>query len=377
MRINYLTNRQLSPDGDGGGGSSTFVPLGDIDAEEEKTTETDETKKADLDKAAADQAAADAKKAEDDAAAAKEAENKKPKEKEPETPNGEEGSGDSSDDASFWDEVDTLRGETLDVDFGDVDPETPEGALIYEKAVRLDEMAKFEGWLGDAYPRALAYLTHITNGGKEEDFFKTAGEPTTLPTEAELEADVEKQKDIVVKNLKAKGNTEKQIERIIKGSIIDDDLEEMAKAALQEESNRQAAAIKAVQDKSAADNAVRDKQIKELTGYVNQVISTGRLDNIIIPEKDRIPFAQAVNSSIRFENGKFYAVTEVNPENATEVFKEKFFSYKKGNLTDLIDKAARTANTSRLKKTITENKKPLGGGTRNEERFTSLAEMED
>jgi hypothetical protein len=384
MFIEFLKQRQLNSGATGEGGS--FVALEDIDAEEQKENLTPDEIKAqqdanktpeDLEKAAAEQAAADQKKIDEEEAAAAEAKKKKeaeavdppPADPDPEDPEGA---------SSFWDDVDKLRGEALEVDFGDVDPETPEGALIYEKAVRANELNKFEQYLETAHPRAYAYLAHIMDGGTEEDFFKTAGEPGTLPTEAELEADIEQQKAILTRNLKAKGVSDKSISTIIKTAITEDDLEEQAKAALKEETDYEAARLKEIHERTAQETATRQAQIKQMTDYVGNVMSTGKLDNITIPEKDRLPFAQAVNNSIRYENGKFLMVTELNQENVIATFKEKFFSYKKGDLKDLIQQEARTQNTNRLKRQVPEgNKKPLGSGQKHESAITALGEMDE
>ncbi len=377
MFIEFLRQRQLHPEpGEGGAAAPEFIPLGDIDAEEEVVS--DDTKKADLEKAAADQKAADDKKAEEDAAAEEAKKSKDKPKPEDETPPADDAEDLTGDEGTFWDDVDKLRGEALDVDFGDVEPDSPEGALIYEKAIRMDELNKFEQDLKDNNPRAYAFLTHILDGGKEEDFFKVAGEPGTLPTEEELEADIEKQKDIVTRNQKAKGNSDKAIERIIKGAIADDDLEELAKEALKEEATRQDKALKEVA--AAAERETKEKaaQIDVLSRYVNDVAATGKLDNIIIPEKDRKPFAKTITDNVRYENGKFLLVTELNDKNAIQVFKKEFFNYKGGNLTDLIEKAARTENTKRLQRSIPQNKKPLSNnGQRNESLLPTLGEMED
>lgn len=374
MYLRFLNQRQLSPE-PGGEGSKEFVPLGDIDAEEEKTSvETPAKPPVDLEKAAADQAAADLKKAEDEAAKAL-AETAKKATPPVDVSVAEE---EPIDEGSFWDDVNKLRGEAIEVDFGDIDPDTPEGALIYEKAVRTDELNKFEQYLETTHPRAFAYLAHILDGGKEEDFFKVAGDPATLPTEAELENSIDIQKDVITRNLKAKGMTDKVISTIIKTAVVDDELEEMSKTALTEEAKKQADAIAAVKTASETSTKERQEQINEMAKYVSDVTATGKLENIIIPEKDRVPFAKAVNESIRYENGKFLMVTELNQENIMQSFKEKFFSFKKGNLDDLIDKAARTANTSRLKRSIPEGgKKPLANGQQHSSTFVSLGDMED
>jgi hypothetical protein len=361
--------------------SDGFVSLEDIDAEEENPAAAQ--KQADLEAAAlqkeADDKAADDQKALD----AKAAEDAKKKEDEESAASAEAGEGEDTDpenveDGSFWDDVDKLRGEALDVDFGDVDPSTPEGALIYEKAVRMDEIAKFEQHLATTNPRAYAFMTHILDGGKEEDFFKIAGEPGTLPTEAELQNSVDIQKDILTQEYKSKGLGDKVIAATIKALVTDDELEEAATEALKNRVKAQEEGVKAIQENAKQEAALREGQIKEMNDYIGQVVNTGKIGNIIIPEKDRTAFAKEFASSIRIENGQFVSVTPVTQETAEQVFKEKFFSFKKGNIADLVEKAAATANTKRLVRTLPNGgKKPLGTGQRQESNITTMGEMED
>lgn len=366
--------RQLSP----GDGTDSFIALEDIDAEEENPEAVQ--KQADLDKAASEQEQKEKAEAEtaQKIAADKTAE-EEAKKKEAETSTlTSEGDEVDSEDGSFWEDVDKLRGEALEVDFGDIDPNTPEGALIYEKAVRQDEIAKFEQHLADTNPRAYAFLTHILDGGKEEDFFKLAGEPGTLPTEAELQNSVDIQKEILTQDYKAKGLGDKAIAATIKALITDDELEEAATEALKNQTKAREEGIKAVQAQSELETQHRTEKIKEMNDYVSSIVNTGKIDNIIIPEKDRLPFAKAFASSIRIENGQFVSVTPVTNETVTQVFKEKFFSFKKGNITDLIEKAAATANTKRLVRTIPNgNKKPLGSGQRQNNDLVTMGDMED
>lgn len=366
-----------------GGTGDGFVSLEDIDAEEENPDVIAAAEKAaaDLEKAAADKVIADKAEADQKVLDDKAAADAKKKEEEEAAASAGAGEGTPPEDeneGSFWDDVDKLRGETLDVDFGEVDPATPEGALLYEKAARADELAKFEDSLAKSNPRAYAFLTHILDGGKEEDFFKLAGEPGTLPTEAELVNSVDLQKDIVTQDMKAKGVSDKVIAMTIKSAITDDELEEMAKDALKDTAKRKEDGIKAVEANAKQESEFRAEKISEMNDYISGIVSTGKIDNIIIPEKDREPFAKAFASSVRIENGQFVSVTPLTNDTIAEVFKEKFFSYKKGNIADLVEKAAATANTKRLIRNIPGgNKKPLGSGQKQENALVTMGDMED
>lgn len=372
-----LRQRQLSPDGDGGGGQP-FVSLEDLD----EVTDAEAQKIVDLEKAEAEKKAADDKAASEAEAQRliDEATEAAKKGTELETSEDKEPKDDdvTDEDESFWADVDKLRGEAIEVEFGDVDPVSPEGVLIYEKAVRADEIEKFENYIKETNPRAYAYMDHILKGGTEEEFFKVAGDALTLPTEAELENSVDLQKDILTRSLKARGNSDKQIERIIAGSIADDDLEEQAKEALKEEAKRQTDGVEALRLQTEQEQTLKAAKIKEMSDYIGEVVKTGKIDNIMIPEKDRAEFAKAFSGSVRIENGKFVTVTEISNDNIAQLMKEKFFSFKNGDLSGLIEKAAATANTKRLQRTITTTQpKPLGRGARQESGLTTMADLDD
>jgi hypothetical protein len=380
MYTNRIFNlRQLNKDQESGGGEP-FMSIEDLDIAEDEAAKG-QSKIPNLEEEAAKQDKEEKKPEEGDPKPEDKPEDKKPEEKKPATdpePVTDPEDKEPETEGTFWDDVDALRGEALDVDFGDVDPASPEGALVYEKAVRADELQKFEDNLAAAHPRAYALIEHLLDGGKEEDFFKLAGEPTELPTEAELENSIELQKTIVTRNLKSMGNSDKQIERIIKGSIEDDDLEEMAKDALKQELKRGDDALKAAQAQTESERTHKAEKLNEMKGYIDDVVATGKIDNIVIPEKDRKEFAKAFASSVRIENGKYVTVTEISNDNIAKLLKEKFFGFKNGDLANLIEKAAATANTKRLQRTITTTqKKPLGQGQRNESSLTTLSEMDD
>lgn len=393
MFLIYLQRRQLSPEGGGGAGLSlaeleedqeknppketneddpTEDPpvIPEDETEDEKTERLEKEAQEKQDKEDAEQAEKDRKALEGDP---KPVDPKKPADKKPE----DETKSEDDEETTFWDDVDKLRGgDPIEVDYGDTDPLSPEGALIRENAVADAAIAGFENFIETTYPEAYAFLDHVMSGGKKEDFFKVAETLVTLPTEAELENDVEIQKQLVIRNMTAKGNSQKVIDATIKSLLADDILEEESKVALKDEQKREADSIDKVRKDAAAATEIRTKAITQMSGYINEVVATGEIGGLIIPEKDRKPFADALKQSIRLDNGKWVAVTELAEDNVQQYFKEKFFSFKKGDLKELVAKQARTENTKRLVKTLaTDPKKPKGSSTSGEI-TTTLGEIE-
>jgi hypothetical protein len=215
------------------GGAGGFVTMSDVDAGDEvvldppKGDETDppagETadEKADREQkeqqAIADKAEADRKEKEKADLDAKEKE--EAAKKVDTTDKGKDTLGDEEleEDEAFWAEVDKLKGgEPLEVDFGDVDPLSPEGIVIRDKAVQDDAIGKFEAYLKTTYPKSYALLAHEVAGGKVEEFFDTVGKEAELPTVAQLENDPVLQERIFTQHLKSLGNSDKMIANAIK-----------------------------------------------------------------------------------------------------------------------------------------------------------------
>lgn len=279
----------------------------------------------------------------------------------------------------FWGDVDKLRGgDPLEIDFGDVDPLSPEGALIRENAVVDKAIENWEAELQEKFPEAYAFLDHMISGGTKEEFFETAKTLVTLPSEEQLENDTKIQEDILQRNMSRKGLSEKVISSTIKALKTDDALEEASKEALKEESQWEKEQLKAVADKAEQANRQRADSIQQINKYVDSVVATGEVGNLILPEADRKGFAQHLKSTIRLDGNKWVAVTELTNENVQEFFKKEFFGYKKGNLKSLVEREARTQNTNRLRSTIKDRTaRTKGSGEEGNTGFIALGEIDD
>jgi len=380
MFLQYLQRRQLSPDPAEGNLPPT---LEDIENEDIKnppapepepkpdpvisTGETDEEKEAREQKEKEE--AEEAQRLKDEAEEAKKKAAKPAEDPASVTPEDE-------DEETFWDEVDKLRGGDIpEIDYGDIDPVSPEGALIRENFMIDQGIANFEAYIETNYPEAYAFLDHMMSGGKKEDFFKVAEQLVTLPTEPELENDVKLQEDVMVRNMTRKGIPEKVIASTIKTLKADDELEEASKAALTEEAAWEKQQIDQVRADAEEANKAKSEAVGQLNTHIDKVVSTGEVGGLVIPEKDRAAFGKAVKDSIRYDNGKFIAITELTNENLEQFFKEKFFSFKKGNLKELVEREARTQNTKRLVRTIGNGTKPRGSST-NGATITTLGDLD-
>lgn len=335
----------------------TYKTLAELDAEDDAPTdETSEEESEEEEKEPVEEkkpkARAKAKAAEPEP---EEEEEEEPAEEPEEEPEEEE---ESTEDDDFFAAVDALHGTPLEVDYGDTDPMSPEGIYIREQAIAERSIDEFESTLKEKAPRHFAYLAHGLNGGSDEEFFEKTKDLDALPSEEDLEVDEDIQRQVIERSLKAKGTSDRHIKAILKAASEDDELEEMAKEALADEKTRQSKVLADIEKENTDALAARTKDIEEMTGYVEQVVTTGKLGNINIPDKDRKAFAAQFNGSLRYENGKFYSVTALNTDNIEETFQKEYFAYKKGNLDGLVERRAKTANTQRLKATINTTPKP-------------------
>lgn len=255
----------------------------------------------------------------------------------------------SADAESFLAELNELRGDEIEVDYGDVDPLSAAGVVIRERALEEQAVEKFSDYLESNYPKAYMYLLHAQSGKPDDEFFGNSSDLESIPTEEEVQASVDVQKQILLADLLAKGNSEKNALIIIKNAIEESTLEE---DAIEARKNRELAqkskldAAKAESDRLAEN---RQNNIRTMEKFVDDVVSTGQLGSIKIPEKDRLPFAKAFKDSIRLEGDKFVVVTPITKENIDQLFGKEYFSYKKGDLSKLVEAKAKTVSVNRLK----------------------------
>lgn len=302
---------------------------------------------------------------------------KESEDEEENTESDEEESGDTEEDdedLSIFKDVDALHGEELEVDYEGVDPLSPEGIFKREQAIEARSIDKWEEVIKERAPRHYAYLLHGLNGGKDEEFFEKTQDLDGLPSEDDIEVDEDLQRQVIERNLRSKGNSDKHIKAILKAAAEDDELEEMAKEALAEEKTKAAKVLESIENQTKEAQEIKNKDIQEMTGYVDQVVTSGKIGKIAIPDKDRKAFAEAFKQGLRYDNGKFFSVTELNADNIEAAFQKEYFQFKKGDLAGLVERQAKTENTRRLKRSINTTPKPKSTESSNS-RGMSLGEL--
>ncbi len=274
---------------------------------------------------------------------------------------GEDEDEDNEDNSSFWDDVAKVTGEKIDVDFGDVDPETPEGAVIYAKAFREKGISDFEEGLAKAYPREFRALQLAAEGidpsilygdQTEEDYSKITID----------EKDISQQEKYLITSLKAKGNSEEDIIELVKTAKDRGKLLDRARTGLKELQDFQKELDEDKEKNAQAALQDRQERIQQVVGVVNSIVDKGEVGGLIIPETDRKKLSDRVLSNIRILDNKFYSIKEISDKEISNQIQAEYFLMKNGNLGDLVKRKADTENVKKLKRRIDlDNSKKIKG----------------
>jgi hypothetical protein len=141
---------------------------------------------------------------------------------------------DAEENGSFWGDVETITGNTVEVDFGDVEPDSPEGAALREDVVVTNAVQSNLASLEKSYPKSFAALQHEANGGSFEDLLNPE---TTHYSDIVLDKDNTEQLKGVLKNYYlSKGLPEAKAQRNVEDDEDSDEgLFVNAEAALKEQ----------------------------------------------------------------------------------------------------------------------------------------------
>lgn len=278
----------------------------------------------------------------------------------PNTPDGEEGDEEETAE-DFFGKVDALSGvETYkNIDYGDVDPFTPEGMHIREQYIAKQAALTFESRIRENDPRAYAYLLHRQNGGSDDEFFATKS--FVLPTLDDVKDNVDLQRTVYSEALRAKGNSEEEVVELLKIATDKGTLPAKAEASWKEISTR---------DKKMADDAAalsaqmtqRQKDdIKAFDTTLQNVIAKGEELKFQIPEADKAAFVAAFKENLYYENGQMFLMKPVTRDALPKLLETELFAHLGGNLDKLIQKRATTVAGNRFINKNKATQRPING----------------
>ena len=258
--------------------------------------------------------------------------------------------------SSFWEDVEKLTGEKVEVDFGDIEVDTPEGAAMYAKAFRDKGLEEFEKQLEKNYPREYKALQLAAEGINPSVLYET--KQTTSYSGIQIdEKNIEQQKEIYIAALKRRGLPEEDILELLKlnqdtGKLLDkskSSLSELQKKEGEEEKGRQEKANELLEKKSTLAG--------EMVRNIDSIIGKGQVGNLVIPESDKKALSNLLGQTIQIhDDGSFYLTKKISKENLEQEIQAEYFKMKKGDLSKLVERKAKTEVTNRLKKGIKDDK---------------------
>lgn len=301
-------------------------------------------------------------------------------EEEEESEEGSEEEEETPDATTFFEEVEKITGQPVEVDYGDVDPLTPQGIAKREQAIYETAQANIEEFIKTNHPRIYQALEYEAAGGNVSDLFKEAATRDYSIVELKEEDDALATK-ILEEYYQAKGFKEVRIKKLIElaqeseeGVVVE------AKAALEELQKEQRERSERLVSEQKQKEGEEKKRDASLVQSVDEVLETGRLDNFKINPKEGKEFRSFVVKSIRRKGeGRYEFATELDPKSLEKQLQYLYFQFKKGDITGLIQakEASKQAQTLKLrfKQEAEKNKKTTTKEERNQ--FPTLKDYEE
>ena len=248
----------------------------------------------------------------------------------------------------FYDQVEKLTGEHFQIDFGNTDPLSPEGVALREKAIIEDTAHKFEEYLKTSDPRSYAYFLHREAGGSDEDFFSQ--KEFVLPVKDDLMHSTDMQIAMVKQDLKDKGIPDDIIDSTVDKYIKENKITEYASNIYDTRKHNQEYQLQYIEEQNKAQQEAFNKTVNSLYGAINKELAANTL-RFNVPEVQKTKFLNYVKDNLRYDNGKFYVVSELG-DNLKDILESQYFQFVKGDISSLVKKEANKQTVQRLRNTV-------------------------
>jgi len=251
--------------------------------------------------------------------------------------------------SNVFSEVEEITGNALEVDFGDVDPSSPQGVATYLEAHREAVESSFEQQLKETFPRSYQAMLIEKEGGNPADYFVAKDGDITDYTSLVLKKDdLDTAKDLILKSLTSKGVEVEDANDLITVYTDRNKLFEEGSKALDGLKADQVTREKQVVEAEKARQEDIQQTMSAFSKEIDNEISTGLVGAFNIPKGEAQEFTNFVKENVSFNNGKFFTSKEVSKENIKDVLGSLFFDYKKGNLDSLVKTKVKAENVKKL-----------------------------
>lgn len=277
--------------------------------------------------------------------------------------------------SDFWEDVEQITGHQIDVDFGDTDPTSPEGAALRDQHVMKHAIDGFLEELQIRHPKVMQMLDHSVNGGDIHDLFKPGEKDYSNIVLSDT--DEEQAIDVLKEHYSKKNFKPNKIKRLIAADVNSEDgVIVAAKEALEELKAEQAAERHQAIAYQKQMEAEQKREDLSVIGEVGDIISSGTLKNFKVDKKDKTEFQKFVLKGLQRDGkGGYVFVQPMDNKNLEEQLQYEFFKYKKGNLGNYIKTRAKTENVNRLKARVKKKEKETSQEEGKRKKVTSLRDI--
>lgn len=251
---------------------------------------------------------------------------------------------------AFWEQVDSITGIPLEVEYGDLDPLSPQGVALREQALVSKTVEDFIDKIAEQHPNVYKALEYATAGGNIEDLFKGEKDYSKIVLKEE---DEDHAKLILDEYYEKKGiaSSDRRKRMIAADSESEEGLVKTAQGVLAElqqtqeaERDEEVTARKAIAERQRAQD---QKFLQNVDGLINSL----KLDNFkLSSKKEAQDFSQFVRDHLQRDGkGGYMIVTPIEPQSLEKQLQAEFFKFKGGNLSQLITTKATTLNAQKLR----------------------------
>lgn len=266
----------------------------------------------------------------------------------------------TSPNVKVYDAVDEMTGIKYDIDYGDIDPESPEGIVKRETVIREEAYKEFDNNLKANNPEGYRYLVYLEKGGKPENYFKP--ENRDWKAVAVPKADAAEQERVFRAALGLKGIKPDLIDTIVQATKDKGKLYEESKSELEALQKTQEANEALEEQKEIATREETKKAHAQFISAVNAELGKGVGGNPI-PIKERQAFYDFIVNYATYQgNGKYMIHRELNMKELSKELQMEYFRFKGGNLKEVVDAKSKQDKVIRLKGGIKVKFAPKGSG---------------
>jgi hypothetical protein len=245
--------------------------------------------------------------------------------------------------------VDELSGIPIKLDYGDTDPKSPEGIVKRETFIRESAQKEYDDLLKEKFPRAYSFMSHLSKGGKEEDFFKP--ENQDYLSISLTKTDVATQESVYRKALAIRGNKLEHIEALVKMAKDNGKLYEESKYELEALQSKQKLDEDRQKEEEEKDNKAYKDAVVGFYDTLQKQIEKG-INGNAIPIPERRTFLNFLANSTVYRDGKFQVVRELDPKQIEKEIAMEWFRFKGGDLKAIIERKADSKLAFRMKQNI-------------------------